>query len=219
MHFDIDWVYQIQQAAQIHTSVWLLAGWQFLSARSTRRTTNSTWLKIMPTRMVRLLQIYDTINRNRYPSVQDLCEMFEVAERTIHQDIQCLKHDAGLRIMFDRAKNGYYNAEPNKRLPEFELTEGEVFAVVLGKEMVSQYTGTSFEPVLRSAIEKIEQRLPEKVKLSADDLVGAVKFDPIGLIPISRKMFFDLNEACSAQKERAVDLLVGKQGRGHGSSC
>lgn len=38
------------------------------------------------------------------------------------------------------------------------------------------------------------------MKISAADLAGAVKFDGVGVIPISRKMFFDLNEASAANK-------------------
>jgi hypothetical protein len=34
------------------------------------------------------------------------------------------------------------NTNPSKRLPTFDLTAGEVFALTLAKEMLAEYTGT-----------------------------------------------------------------------------
>ena len=94
--------------------------------------------------------------------MQELCEKFEIKERTLHEDIKYLKQHLAREIVFDHVKGGYYNVDPGKRLPSFELSSGEVFALTLGKELLSIYTGTSFEVTLRSALEKISERLPEK---------------------------------------------------------
>jgi predicted DNA-binding transcriptional regulator YafY len=156
------------------------------------------------TRLERLLAIEDMIRKERYPSVDRLCDEFEVKARTVYEDLRMLREMRGLKILFDRARNGYYNSDPKQGLPSFELTQGEVFALTLGKEMLSQYTGTGFEPVLTSAIEKIVERLPDKIRMDVSDLKSAVMFDPVGVVPISRKMFCEMNAAC--EKHRCVDL-------------
>lgn len=144
----------------------------------------------------RLVKMADEINNGRCPDVEHFCREFEVQKRTVYADIRALKEQLGMEIEFDRFKGGYVNRKPDKTLPEFDLTTGEVFALTLGKEMLSQYTGTSFEPILQTAIEKICERLPGKVKVDAADVRSIVKFNPGGVIPISRKMFLDLNKAC-----------------------
>ncbi len=122
--------------------------------------------------------------------------MFEVQERTLYDDIRFLRDRMGLDIEFDRSKAGYFNKSPEKTLPSFELTNAEVFALTIGKDMLSAYTGTSFEPILKSALEKIYQRLPGKVEVNIEELRSMIRFKPNPLTPVNRKAFLDLNRAC-----------------------
>ncbi len=164
----------------------------------------------MPTRLERLVAMEDEINRGRYPSVERFCEMFEVKPRTVHEDIRCLKENMGLEVTFDRFRNGYFNANPKKQLPQFQLTDGEVFALTLGKEMLSEYTGTSFEPILRAALEKIYERLPNWVAVDLSDLKSMVRFQTGPVIGISRKTFLDLNGACEKHLPASLDYYSPK---------
>lgn len=158
----------------------------------------------MPTRLERLTVMANEINGQRYPTVDHFCREFEVQQRTVYEDIRILKENLGMEIAYDRFRNGYYNANPSKKLPSFELTDGELFALLLGKEMLSQYTGTAFEQPLRTAIEKISQRLPDRVQIDFKQLSSMVSFHPGAVIPISRKLFLDLNRAC--EKRLPTDI-------------
>lgn len=159
----------------------------------------------MTMRFERVSRMIHEINRGRYPSTEHFCEEFEIKPRTVAEDIRFLREEMQLPIMFDRFKGGYYNSNPKMALPQFNLTDGEVFALTLGKEMLSQYTGTSFEAILRGAIEKIMERLPDKVKVDLEDIQCMVKFNPGAVIPISRKMFLDLNRAC--EKNIPIEIV------------
>jgi predicted DNA-binding transcriptional regulator YafY len=147
-------------------------------------------------RLERLLAMEDEIRRGRYPNVEKFCDMFEVKPRTVYADIRELRERLGLEIEFDRFKNGYFNKDPNKELPQFELTDGEVFALTLGKEMLTQYSGTAFEPILKTALEKICERLPERVKVDVTDIKGIVKFGSGSVIPVSKKLLLELYYSC-----------------------
>jgi predicted DNA-binding transcriptional regulator YafY len=147
-------------------------------------------------RLERLDRIIREINKGRYPSRHYFQDMFECSERLIFDDIAYLKNFMELDIKLDQARGGYYNADPTKKLPEFNLTVGEVFALTLGKDMLTEYSGTVFEPILTSAVEKIEERLPEKIRMDLPNLVSVVRFKTNGIAPISKAMFFDLNRAC-----------------------
>lgn len=150
----------------------------------------------MSNRLERVCRIDAEIRRGTYPSVKKLCDMFEVQERTLYDDIRFLRDRMGLDIEFDRSKAGYFNKSPEKTLPSFELTNAEVFALTIGKDMLSAYTGTSFEPILKSALEKIYQRLPGKVEVNIEELRSMIRFKPNPLTPVNRKAFLDLNRAC-----------------------
>ena len=166
----------------------------------------------MPVRLERLVAMDEEIRKGRYPTVQKFCEMFEVQPRTVYEDIRMLKEQLGMEIVFDRFKNGYYNANPKKELPAFELTDGEVFALMLSKEMLSQYMGTAFEPILRSAIEKIQERLPGKCQLDLEDVRSLVRFNSGPVITIPRKLFLDLNRACEDHVTVVLEYYSASKG-------
>jgi predicted DNA-binding transcriptional regulator YafY len=169
-------------------------------------------INYMTSRLERLVGMQDEINGGRYPTVDRFCDMFEVQKRTIYEDIRILREQLGMEIAYDRFRNGYYNKNPKKQLPAFDLSNGEVFALTLGKEMLSQYTGTSFEQILRSALEKIYQRLPDRVEVDLDELRSMVKFGAHSVIPISRKMFLDLNRACEKNLPTSLRYFSASQG-------
>ncbi len=162
--------------------------------------------------MERVLAIDAEICRGTYPSVQDLCQKFEVSERTLFDDIRYLKDRLAREIVFDHVRGGYSNSNPGKKLPEFELSSGEVFALTLGKELLSIYTGTSFEATLRSALEKIAQRLPEKVQVDPDEIRSIIKFRANAVAPISAKLFSDMNQACDSHKRVAITYFAASKG-------
>lgn len=170
----------------------------------------------MSTRYERISYMIGEIDDRRYPSVERFMQRFEVSKRTIYDDIQFLRERTGLDIRFDRYRNGYYNKTPGKKLPPFDLDYGEVFALTLGKQMLEQYAGTAFEPVLRSAIEKIQQRLPEKVKLEAQEVFAAVRFHTNAVVPVSLTSFLDLTKAC--EERRAVTITYHAISRNETSS-
>ncbi len=155
-------------------------------------------------RLQRLIRMIDLINRGRCPTREQFCEEFECKRRTVDEDIRFLKEDLNLSIEFDRFKGGYVNTDPKQKLPEFDLDPGEVLALTVGKDMLSEYSGTAFEPILKSALDKIADRLPEKVRVNLAELVSVVRFKPSGIAPVSRKTFFDFSEACD--ETRLVEM-------------
>lgn len=90
----------------------------------------------MPSRLERLILLDQELRRGYYPSVERLCRLFEVQPRTVFQDIKDLRERLGLEIKFDRSRGGYFNADPDKKLPSFSLTEQELFALYLGAAVI-----------------------------------------------------------------------------------
>jgi predicted DNA-binding transcriptional regulator YafY len=166
----------------------------------------------MSTKLERVLAIDAEICRGGYPSLQDLYQKFEVSERTLHEDLRYLKDRLAREIVFDKARGGYYNSKPDKRLPSFELSSGEVFALTLGKEMLSIYTGTSFEATLRSALEKISERLPDKVHVDPEEMKSVIRFRASAIVPLSAKLFGDMNKACDLQQQIEMTYFAASKG-------
>ncbi|MGK7892676.1 MAG: helix-turn-helix transcriptional regulator, partial [Xenococcus sp. (in: cyanobacteria)] len=50
---------------------------------------------------------------------------------------------------------------PDWRLPSISLSQGELFALILGARMLENYSGSAYIEELRSAIARLSERLPE----------------------------------------------------------
>jgi len=170
----------------------------------------------MSTKLERVLAIDAEICRGGFPGVQHLCQKFEVSERTLHEDLRYLKDRLAREIVFDHTRGGYCNSNPSKRLPSFDLSSGEIFALTLGKEMLSIYAGTSFEPTLRSALEKISERLPEKVHVDPEEIKSVIRFRASAIVPLSAKLFNEFNKACDSQQQ--IDLTYFAASKGETTS-
>jgi predicted DNA-binding transcriptional regulator YafY len=97
-----------------------------------------------------------------------------VKRRTIYEDIKILKEGLGLRINFDRLKNGYYNADPRKQLPNFELTPSEVGLLASCMRMFAYFVS---DKVLLLAIANLQRRIGDRLPESSlqlyDDVLKA----------------------------------------------
>lgn len=116
----------------------------------------------MASRLERLLRMEHQIRKGAYPNVDTFCQMFDVRPRSIYQDLRMLRREAGLGIVFDRVRNGYYIVNPEKTLPAFELTEDELLSLALSKEMLSSLTQRAVEPLIEGALDKIIDRNNKK---------------------------------------------------------
>lgn len=124
----------------------------------------------MPSRLERLILLDQELRRAYYPSVERLCNLFEVQPRTLYQDIKDLREKLGLDIRFDRARGGYYNADPEKKLPAFSLTDLELFSLFLGAVLVRAELDTAGQRIVEQAIRKLCAASPLRYMQDADHL-------------------------------------------------
>lgn len=122
------------------------------------------------TRLERLVAIDERISNNRYPTMKVLCQAFNVRPRTIYADIRLLRERFGLDIRFDRFRNGYYNANPGKRIPIGDLVEDDYLLAITGCFALSSIFGSQMETVLRQVVSQMGKRLTFELAPKEDDL-------------------------------------------------
>lgn len=116
----------------------------------------------MASRLERLLSIDTYIRAGNYPSVQKLAELFEVQARTIYQDLRELRELFGLDIQFDRQRNGYFNSDPTKELPQLAMTSDEGVLVTLAIELLAAQFGPSFRGALSRTLDTVKRTDAER---------------------------------------------------------
>jgi predicted DNA-binding transcriptional regulator YafY len=107
----------------------------------------------------------------------DLAAEFEVSVRTAYRDLDFLRDDWRVPLEFDRAKGSYLLTEPLTGLPLVALSHGELVALYFAEKVLAQYRGTPFEPDLESAFRKIQELLPQEVRVSPAHLDDFLSFD------------------------------------------
>jgi predicted DNA-binding transcriptional regulator YafY len=166
----------------------------------------------MSTKLERILYIVSDINRGTYPSAQDLCSKYEIAIRTFYADIELIRDRLRIEIVHDAARGGYYNSTPDVKLPEFDLFEDEIQALLLSKEMMLGYSGPTYRIELEQALRKITSRLANKESIPIEEIHSLVRVIPTGVAPTASKELSDLREAADKKKTVEIDYYATSTG-------
>jgi len=158
----------------------------------------------------RMLRVHQLIQAGSFPNATTLAREIEVSTKTIQRDVEFMRDRLNLPLEFDRAHNGYcYNGEVSS-FPTMQITEGEIFALVVAEKALQQYRGTSFEKPLLSAIRKMEQALPDTISLNLADIEQTISFRTRAE-PILNLEIFDVLAKAVAQRQQ-LELFYRKPG-------
>jgi predicted DNA-binding transcriptional regulator YafY len=110
-------------------------------------------------RLIRLDELFRQQTAKRYTAAS-LGKELEVTERTVRNDLDFLIDRYHAPIEYTKIK-GWHYTDLNWHLPTIPLGEGELFALTLGARMLEGCAGAAYSIQLRSAIQRLGERLPE----------------------------------------------------------
>jgi proteasome accessory factor B len=158
-----------------------------------------------------MLRIHQALQSGGFPNASQLAGEIEVATKTIHRDLEFMRDRLNLPIEFNPAKNGYFYTGEVSAFPTMQITEGELFALVVAEKALQQYRGTSFEKPILSAIRKMEQALPDTISLNLADIGQTISFRTRAE-PILDLKTFDVLAKAVAQRQQ-LELHYRKPGQ------
>jgi proteasome accessory factor B len=158
-----------------------------------------------------MLRIHQAIQSGKFPNANALAAEFEVNPKSIHRDIEFMRDRLGLPIEYDARQYGFYYAGEVSAFPTMQITEGELFALVVAEKALQQYRGTSFEKPLLSAIKKMEQSLPDTISLNFADVQQTISFRTRAEPILDLKIFETL--ASAAADRQQIELAYRKPGQ------
>jgi predicted DNA-binding transcriptional regulator YafY len=159
----------------------------------------------------RMLRIHQSLLAGGYPNASTLSAELEVSTKSIHRDLEFMRDRLQLPLEFDRLKLGYYYTEEVNSFPTLQITEGELFALIVAEKALQQYRGTSFEKPLLSALKKMEQSLPETISLDLADVERTISFRTRAEPIVNLKVFEVLAEATASRQQ--LELTYRKPGQ------
>jgi predicted DNA-binding transcriptional regulator YafY len=126
--------------------------------------------------MERMLRIHQAVQTGRHPNATQLARELEVSTKSIHRDLEFMRDRLELPLEYDPVRRGYAYTQEVSGFPTLQMTEGELFALLVAEKAVQQYRGTSFERPLVSAFRKLAASLPETVSISLADWGETISF-------------------------------------------
>jgi len=153
----------------------------------------------------RMLRIHQAIQAGSFPNARTLAREREVSTKSIQRDIGFMRDRLNLPIEYDAVRNGYHYTGEVSAFPTLQITEGELFALVVAEKALQQYRGTSFEKPLLSALRKMEQALPDTISLNLADIEQTISFRTRAEQILDLKVFDVLAKAAARREQITLE--------------
>lgn len=156
----------------------------------------------------RLLQIDTFLRSEQRHTATSMAEVLGVTERTVRKDIDFMRDRFSAPISSTKVK-GYYYTELDWRLPTIPLSEGELFALTLGAQMLSAYAGSAYQSHLEGAIARLAERLPEQTWVDLQQLAQQKVLVRAGAeLDLDPEIWQQLEQACKDRRQVQIHYFT-----------
>ncbi len=162
----------------------------------------------------RMLRIHQAIQAGDFPNASKLAAELEVSTKSVHRDLEFMRDRLRLPLAFDRTRFGYYYTEEVSAFPTLQITEGELFALLVAERALQQYRGTSFERPLLSALRKMQESLPETISLDLAEVERTISFRTRAEPILDLAVFDTLAQATTGRQQ--LEMIYRKPGQRQG---
>ncbi len=153
----------------------------------------------------RMMRIHHEIASGSYPNATTLARELEVSTKSIQRDLEFMRDRLDLPLAYDGSGFGYHYTEPVSSFPTFQITEGELVALMIAEKALEQYRGTNFEKPLVSALKKMAAQLPDTVSFNIAEWDQTISFRTSAEPILNLEIFDALAKATAARKQIRFD--------------
>ncbi len=162
------------------------------------------------------MRIQKAIQAGGYPNTTTLARELDVSAKSIQRDLDFMRDRLDLPLAYHPQRYGYHYTEEVSAFPSLQITEGELFALLVAEKALQQYRGTSFEKPLVSAFKKMAAALPDTVSIHLADWDQAISFRTSAM-PILDLEAFDALARAAARREQ-LEIVYRKPGAAAGET-
>ena len=173
-----------------------------------RRRTQSLPLTRPP--LERMMRIHHRLQSGEYPNASTLARELEVSTKSVHRDLEFMRDRLALPLEYDPLRRGYHYTQEVSGFPTLQISEGELFALLVAEKALQQYRGTSFERPLLSAFKKIAASLPDTISLNLAEWEQTISFRTTATPVLNLEVFDSLARATARHEQ--VELSYRKPG-------
>ena len=98
------------------------------------------------------------------PAIEELARACGVSTKTIRRDLESMRDELGAPIVYDAAARGWRYSEAGFAIPAADLSERDLFALMVAENAIAQYEGTPLSVYLRAAFDKVLAMMPGELR-------------------------------------------------------
>ena len=151
------------------------------------------------------MRIHQAIQSGGHPNTTTLALELEVSTKSIQRDLEFMRDRLNLPLAYSHARNGYHYTEEVSSFPTLQITEGELFALLVAEKALQQYRGTHFEKPLLSAFKKMAASLPDTVSLNLAEWQQTISFRTSAEPVLNLEIFDALAKATARHQQLELD--------------
>lgn len=161
----------------------------------------------------RMMKIHQAIASGSFPNSSGLASELEVSRKSIIRDVGFMRDRLQLPIEYDTRRYGYYYISEVTGFPTLQISEGELFALLVAEKALQQYKGTPFEKPLLKTLQKLADALPETVSMNLSHWDESISFrttaEPMAKLEIMDEL------AKAAAQCRSIQIEYKKPAASH----
>ena len=124
-----------------------------------------------------MLQIHEVLQTGEPTNCNRLARSLEVSARTVQRDIDFMRDQLGLPIEYEPTERALRYTREVVQFPTMKISEGELVALSVARQALTQYRGTPFEKPLRDAFEKLTAGLRDQIQFTwSGDFKESISF-------------------------------------------
>ena len=155
--------------------------------------------------MDRMLKIHAALKRGAPVTCTSIAKMCEISPGTALADITYMTERLRLPIAYDPPNHSYRYTEKVGALPLVNMTEGEVFALMIARKALEPYRGTSLFGPLSASFAKLTASLRDEISFAPTDQTAEVSFRTMGVGKADSEIFNTLVHGVRRRLELTFD--------------
>lgn len=141
------------------------------------------------------------VSRNNHPNASAMARELEVNRKTVQRDINFMREELDLPLVYDERKHGYYYSRPVNEFPFLETTADDLVGLILARNALDPMRGSPLEATLRSSFQRLQSTMSDRVTIPWSDIDQAFSVQTNGLTERDVFVFERLAKAVLESRE------------------
>ncbi|MEX1049892.1 MAG: WYL domain-containing protein [Akkermansiaceae bacterium] len=153
------------------------------------------WSRSSRRPLFRIYEIHSAILSGHYPNCSQLAERLSVQRKTIQRDINFMRDELSLPLIYEESLHGYFYSEDVSNFPVFQTSAEDLAGLFLARMALDSVRGTQLAEVMEKTFARLTRGMEGKIQFAWSDLDEAFSRKMSEHSPRDVKLFGSIAES------------------------